>query len=76
MFGVLTKADKTDNLPTVLHQNKTALADLNCEQFFATSALAGIGVEEPFAAAAEIFTKKDCASSPRNLKPAESGACC
>jgi small GTP-binding protein len=76
MFGVLTKADKIENPLAALNGSKAALADLNCEQFFATSALTLAGVEEPFAAAAELFAKNDCNASPRSPEAREPGNCC
>jgi small GTP-binding protein len=76
MFGVLTKADKIENLAPIFEGSKAALADLNCEQFFATSALVPTGIEDPFAAAAELFARKDSDTSRRSLQAGEPDKCC
>jgi hypothetical protein len=76
MFGVLMKADRIKNLATVFEGSKATLSDLNCEKFFATSALNCTGVEEPFAAAAELFERKDADSRPRSLQAGKQDKCC
>jgi small GTP-binding protein len=76
LFAILTKADKYGKESEVLDQSKATLGDLNFEHFFVTSALTRKGVDEPFAAAAEVYSKNGMDVSLRPRSNSNAKDCC
>jgi small GTP-binding protein len=78
LFAVLTKADTIDpaEFDCVIADTKTAIAPLNFEQFFVTSAVRTLGVDELFQAATEIYVKAPQASGGRIESEEDESRCC
>jgi Ras-related protein Rab-24 len=76
LFGVITIADRIEDVEVSLNHCKGVLGDIGIEQYFITSAFTKQGVDAPFTAAAEAVGRGEVESLVKKNNVEAGKGCC